>query len=155
MFLLYVGHLGDTIISGNIYLSGNIILEIGDLVLSYLHIGLHTGYSKYSIWPIKTETVTNITLRKITKRIESCKILEATDDEGAIHWLVDIKYTVIVTDTGSPIPNTTHPTSLVFYETRVTIQFRVNHKPRSLTRRGRFRYLNLFYAAIFLVLIPP
>ena len=46
---LYEEHLGDTIIYGNTYLSVNIIMEIRDLVLSYLRIGLHTGYAKYSI----------------------------------------------------------------------------------------------------------
>ena len=44
MILLYDGHLGDTIINGNTDRSGNIILEIRDLVLSYLHIGQHTHY---------------------------------------------------------------------------------------------------------------
>ena len=44
MVLLYDYHLGDTIISRNTYLSENIIMEIRDLVLSYLHIGLRTGY---------------------------------------------------------------------------------------------------------------
>ena len=42
MDLLYGGHLGDTIISGNTDLIVNIILEIRYLVLSYLHIGLPT-----------------------------------------------------------------------------------------------------------------
>ena len=49
MVLLYGGHLSDTISYANIYLSGNIILEGRDLVLSYLHIGLHTSNAKYSI----------------------------------------------------------------------------------------------------------
>ena len=39
----------DTIIYGNIYLRGNIILEIRDSVLSSLHIVLHTGDLKYRI----------------------------------------------------------------------------------------------------------
>ena len=49
MVLLCDGHLGDTIIDGDIDLSGNIIMEIRDLVLSYLHNGLHTGDKKYRI----------------------------------------------------------------------------------------------------------
>ena len=49
MVLIYDGHLGDTIIARNTDLSGNIIMEIRDLVLSYLHIGLHTDNSKYRI----------------------------------------------------------------------------------------------------------
>ena len=49
MVLLYGGHLGDTIISGNTDLSRNIILERGYLVLSYLNIGINTGYEKYII----------------------------------------------------------------------------------------------------------
>ena len=154
MFLLCGGHLGDTIVDGNTDLSGNIILKSGYLVLSYLYFGLHNGYAKYSIWPSKTETVTNITLHKITERIESCKILEFTDDEGSIHWLIGLKCTVIVADTGSPIPNNPHSVSLVFCETKVPIQVRVNHTPRSLKRQGSFRYLHLFYTEILVVLIP-
>ena len=49
MVLLYDENLGETIIYGNTYLSGNIILESRDLVLSYLHISLHTGDEKYRI----------------------------------------------------------------------------------------------------------
>ena len=47
--ILYDDHLDDTIIDGNTDLSGNIILESRDLVLSYLHIGIHTDYAKYRI----------------------------------------------------------------------------------------------------------
>ena len=43
MVLLHEKHLGDTTIAGNTDLNGNIITEIIDLVLSYLHIGLQTG----------------------------------------------------------------------------------------------------------------
>ena len=64
MVLICDDHLGDTIITGNTYLTGNIILESRDFVISYLHIGLHTGDAKY---------VTNITFHKITERIESFK----------------------------------------------------------------------------------
>ena len=46
MALLYDEHLGITIITGNTDLSGNIIMKIRDLVLSYLHIVLHTGDTK-------------------------------------------------------------------------------------------------------------
>ena len=67
----------------------------------------------------KTESITNIIIQKITERIESYKILEVNDDEGAIQLLINIKYTVIVADTGFPIRNTPHSTSLVFYETNV------------------------------------
>ena len=49
MFLLYDGHLGDTIISGNTDLSRNDILKSRDLVLSYLHIGIQNGDTKYMI----------------------------------------------------------------------------------------------------------
>ena len=44
--LLYDRYLGDTIIAGNTELSGNIILKIRNLVLSYQHIGTHTGDTK-------------------------------------------------------------------------------------------------------------
>ena len=43
MVILYDKQLGDTIIVGNTDISGNIIIEIRDLVPSFLHIGLHTG----------------------------------------------------------------------------------------------------------------
>ena len=49
MVLLYDEHVGDTIIAGNTDLSGNIIMESIYLVLSYLHIGIHTGDAKYMI----------------------------------------------------------------------------------------------------------
>ena len=49
MVILDYYHLGDIIISGNTYISGNRIMEIRELVLSYLHIGLHTGDKKYGI----------------------------------------------------------------------------------------------------------
>ena len=44
MVLLYNEHLGDTIIAVNTDISRNIMMESIYLVLSYLHIGLHTGY---------------------------------------------------------------------------------------------------------------
>ena len=46
MFLLDDEHLGNTIIYGNADLSGNIISESRDLVLSSIQIGLHTGDEK-------------------------------------------------------------------------------------------------------------
>ena len=47
-------HLGDTIISGNTDLRGNIIMESIDSVLPSLHIGLYTGDAKYMIKSRKT-----------------------------------------------------------------------------------------------------
>ena len=49
MLIIYHEHLGDIIIAGKKDLDGNIILESRDLVLSYLHIDLHTGDEKYKI----------------------------------------------------------------------------------------------------------
>ena len=49
MVIIYEEHLGDTITSGNTDICGDIIMESRDLVLSYIKIGLHTGYEKYSI----------------------------------------------------------------------------------------------------------
>ena len=43
MVLIYDEHMGETIIAGNIDLSGNGIMKIRSLVLSSLHIGIHTG----------------------------------------------------------------------------------------------------------------
>ena len=42
-------HLGDTIIATNSGISRKIIMESRQLVVSYLHIGLHTGDAKYRI----------------------------------------------------------------------------------------------------------
>ena len=46
LVLLDDEHLGDTIINGNRDPRGNNIMESRDLVLSYVHIGLHTGDAK-------------------------------------------------------------------------------------------------------------
>ena len=49
MVTVYEKNLGDTIITWNKYLKGNIILGSRESVLSSLHIGLHTGDAKYRI----------------------------------------------------------------------------------------------------------
>ena len=77
--------------------------------------------------------------------------MEVTDDEVGIHLLIGIKYKVIVADTGSPILNIPHSTSLVFCETKVPIQDRGGHTPLYLTRQGIFMYINLFYTAVLTV----
>ena len=64
--------------------------------------------------PIKTETVTNITFHKITEKIESCKVLEVTDDEGVIQLLTGLKHTVVVAHTGFPIRTTPISTRILF-----------------------------------------
>ena len=51
--------------------------------------------------------------------MEYCKMLEVTDDEGEINLLKGLKYTVIVTDTGSPILTTPHYMRLLFWESNV------------------------------------
>ena len=56
-------------------------------------------------------------IHKATERIESYKILEVTDDEGAIHLLINIKYTVIAADPVSPIRNIPNTMRLGFCET--------------------------------------
>ena len=119
MVPLYDENLGDTIFAGNKYLSGNIIMKNRDLVLSYLHLGLHNGDAKYRINSSKTETVTNITIHKINERIEYYRFMEITDYEGVIQVLINIRYTVIVKDTDSPIRNTQYSKRLVFCETNV------------------------------------
>ena len=57
--------------------------------------------------------------KKFSERIEYWKFLEVTDDEGAIQSLMGIKYTVLLANTGSPILNTPHSTSIVFCETKL------------------------------------
>ena len=60
--------------------------------------------------------------------IESYTILEVTDDEGEIHLLINIKYTLIVADTRSPILTTPHSTSIVLYENKVPIKYKGDHR---------------------------
>ena len=72
--------------------------------------------------------------------------MEVTDDEGAIHLLIGIKYIVVVVDTGNPVLTTPHATSLVSYETKVTIEDRGGHTLLSLTRQGIFLYINVWHA---------
>ena len=67
----------------------------------------------------KRETVTNITIQKITESIYYYIVLEVTDDEGEINLLINIRYTVVVAEPNSPILNTPHYTSLVLCETNV------------------------------------
>ena len=50
MVLIDDNHLWKTITVGNKYLSGNNIMEIRDLVLSSLRIGINIGGAKYSIY---------------------------------------------------------------------------------------------------------
>ena len=98
--------------------SENRIMEIRYLFLSSLHIGLHTGDAKYRNYSRKIKTIANITIHKITERIESYTVLEATNDEGAIHLLINLKYTVMVEDTGSPIITAPHSKNCVLCETK-------------------------------------
>ena len=81
--------------------------------------------------------------------------MEVTDDEREIHLFIGIKYKVIVADTGSPVITTPNCKGLVLCETKVPIQYRGGHTPLSITRQGIFMYLNLFYTAVLVVLIPP
>ena len=59
--------------------------------------------------------------------IEFCNILEVADEEGGMHLLIGLKYTVIVTDNDSLIRTTPQSTRLVFCETKVPIQDRGIH----------------------------
>ena len=53
----------------------------------------------------------------MTENIEYNTILEVTDYKIAVHLLINLKYAVILENTISPIQNTPHPMSLVFYKT--------------------------------------
>ena len=55
----------------------------------------------------------------MTERLDYNTILEVTDDEREIHLLLNLKYIVIVVDPVSPIRNTPHSMSLLFYKTNV------------------------------------
>ena len=120
-------------------------MESRDLVLSYLHIGLHTRYEKKDLTK-KNRNGHKYYLSENYWNIESYKSLEVTDDEGAIHLLIGIKYIVVVVDTGNPVLTTPHATSLVSYETKVTIEDRGGHTLLSLTRQGIFLYINVWHA---------
>ena len=65
--------------------------------------------------------------------IESYTILVVTDDEGEIHLLVSFKYTLILSDTGTPIQNTPHSMSGIFCEIKVGI-------PNTRQRRPAYHY---------------
>ena len=82
-FCPYDGHLCDTSIPENTYISSNEIIEIRYFFLSSLHI----SGTKYRIHSGKKQTATNITIHKITESIEYNKILDFTDDKGVIHLL--------------------------------------------------------------------
>ena len=81
MFLPDHGPLRETVIPENTDISSNNNTESIDSVLIYLHI----SGKKYRIFSRKTDTATNITLHKMTERIQNNTILEVTDDKGVIH----------------------------------------------------------------------
>ena len=109
------GNLCDTTIADNTDLGRNNIPGIMDSVLSSLHI----GDEKYRIYSNKTEAATNITIHKITERIDSNIIFEVAGDKEAIHLLLNTKYIVIVVEPVFPIQNKQHSTSPVLCETIV------------------------------------
>ena len=55
----------------------------------------------------------------MNERLESNTTLEGTNDEGEIHFLLNLKHIVIVVDPVSPIRNMPHSTNLVFCGTNV------------------------------------
>ena len=69
--------------------------------------------------PNKTETSTNITINKITDRIESNKILDVTFGKLVIPVIINIKCVLIGVDPGFPFLFTKHSTSFVFCKTNV------------------------------------
>ena len=74
----------------------------------------------------KTETVTNITIPKITENLESNTILEVTDDKVVLNLLINIKFIVIVVDSVFPILNTHYSTRFIFCETNVRYLYQEN-----------------------------
>ena len=112
MFLPDDKHLCDTLISENTDLIRNQIYKRIYSVLSSLHIGgENTGYNQAK------QKLPEILPFKNYWTIESNTILDFTGDEGEIHLLVNLKYTVIVSDRGSSIINMPHSMILVFCET--------------------------------------
>ena len=108
-------HSCDTIISYNTDGRINSVPESRYSVLSYIHI----SGAKYRIESRKIETATNITIHRMTERIESNKMSGSTDDEGEIHLLISLKCTVIVAEPNSSIQNTPYYRSCVICETKV------------------------------------
>ena len=86
----------------------------GSNIFSYILVIQNTEYNQE-----KKEAVTNITIHKIIEIIESHTVLEVTNDRGEIHLLINLKYTVMVADDGSPILTTPYSTRLVFCETNI------------------------------------
>ena len=116
IFLQDEGHICDIVIADNRELRSNKTSERKGSVLSSLHI----GDKKYRLYSSKTETAKNITIQKMNERIESNSIFEVIYDEEAIHLIITIKYTVIVSDPRFPIINNPHSmSSLVFCKTMV------------------------------------
>ena len=97
-FLPDNGHLRENFIPDNIDISSNKIPKSIDSVLPSLLI----AGKKYRIWLGRTYTTTNITIQKITERIESTTNLEVTDNKGVINSLIKIKRIVIVVFLGLP-----------------------------------------------------
>ena len=142
------------IIAGNKDIISNNITEITYSVLSYLHI----DGAKYRIYSRKTQSSTNLTIRKKIKRIEYNAMFEGADDEGEIHLLINLKCTVIVVETVPSIINTTHSMSRVLCKIQfqiLPIEDRSGHIPLYLTIQYNFMYLNLFYTSVLVFLIPP
>ena len=65
--------LGDTIISGNIDISGNLIMENRDLVLSYLRIGLQNGDKNTGSNQAKQKMSQISTFKKLLKGLSLVK----------------------------------------------------------------------------------
>ena len=66
---------------------------------------LPTFLVKYRIYSGETDAARNITIHKITKRIESNTVLDVTDDKVLTHLLINISCIVIVVDLGFSFQN--------------------------------------------------
>ena len=53
------------------------------------------------------------------KGFSMIRFWEVTGDKGVVHFTINIKFTVIVAEPGSPIQNASHLAIIVFFETNV------------------------------------
>ena len=85
--------------------------------IKYYHLSTLTVKNKGSTQ--SKQKLPQILPLKTNKRISFNTNLEVTDDEGLIHLLINLEYTVIVAESDLTIRNTPHPTNLLLCETNV------------------------------------
>ena len=70
---------------------------------------------------MKTDTVTNITIQKMTERNEHYTTVEITDHKIITRLLINFKVILIVVETVFPVQNMSYSINFVFWEDNVTL----------------------------------